>query len=152
MRRIPLLVVVAAVAACATALPALGATTQEFKAQFHDTPSSDCPQGVDTCGHGLVKGYGTAATTLTFTSFAPGPGLGCVTATGERVVTLNRDGSTLVLSLTGTICGQAVAGTFTISGGTGVFSGAVGGGTISGVAIRGIPSDAVSFRGTITLP
>ena len=152
MRRIGLLVFLAAVGAAAAVMPASAQSTQEFKAQFQDTPSATCPAGVDSCGRGIVKGFGTAATTLTFTDFVPGPGANCVTAMGVRVVTLESDGSTLVLSLTGTICNLAISGTFSIDSGTGVFDGAVGGGTISGVAIRGKPSDSVHFSGTITLP
>jgi hypothetical protein len=136
----------------AVALPASAESTQVFKAQFHDSPSSACPPRTDTCGKGVVKGFGTVTTSLTFTGFGPGPGGNCVTATADRVVTLDSDGSVLELALSGTICDQKVSGTFVIAGGTGVFNQASGGGTISGVAVRGVPSDAVHFEGTITLP
>jgi hypothetical protein len=146
------LVMLSGLAALALALPAAAESTQVFKAQFHDSPSSPCPPGTDTCGKGLVKGFGTVTTSLTFTGFSPGPGASCVTATADRVATLDGDGSVLELALSGTICDQKVSGTFVIVGGTGAFAGASGGGTISGVAIRGVPSDAVHFTGTITLP
>ena len=99
-----------------------------------------------------MKGFGTVTTSLTFTSFAPGPGENCVTVTGDRIATLDGDGSTLLLALVGTICEFKISGTFVIAGGTGVFDQATGGGTISGVGIRGIPSDSVHFEGTVTLP
>jgi hypothetical protein len=88
----------------------------------------------------------------TFTSLAPGPGANCATATADRTVTLDGDGSTLLLTIAGTIRDQKLAATFTIVGGTGVFAGAAGGGTLSGVG-TGVPtpSDAVHLRGTITL-
>jgi hypothetical protein len=146
------LAMLVALGAMAVALPASAESTQVFKAKFHDTPSSECPQGTDTCGKGVVKGFGTVTTSLTFTSFVPGPGGNCVTATADRIATLDSDGSKLLHALVGTICDQKVSGTFAIVGGTGVFDQATGGGTISGVAIRGVPSDSVHFEGTITLP
>lgn len=151
MRRIVFLAIVA-LGILATALPSSAQSTQEFKAQFHDSSSSACPPGVGECGKGVVKGFGTVTTTLTFTSLGPGPGANCVTGTADRVVTLDSDGSTLLLALAGTICDQKISGTFTIAGGTGTFEQATGGGTILGVAIPGAPSDTVHFRGSITLP
>jgi len=144
-------VVLAGVAAVSLAMPASAESTQLFRAQFHDSESG-CPAGVDFCGKGVVKGFGTAATSLVFTGFAPGPGENCVTATADRIATLDSDGSVLMLALSGTICDHKLSGTFEIVGGTGVFADGSGGGTISGVAIPGVPSDTVHFEGTITLP
>jgi hypothetical protein len=152
MKRLGYLAILVVVGAMAVTLPASAESTQVFKAQFHDSPSSACPPGADICGKGVVKGFGTATTSLTFTSFVPGPGANCVTATATRTATLDSDGSVLQLALVGTICDQKVSGIFVIAGGTGVFNQASGGGMISGVAIRGVPSDAVHFEGTITLP
>jgi hypothetical protein len=142
-----LAVVVAALAAVAGSASAGAAATTSFRAEFHDSP---CPVGA--CGKGVVHGFGTATTTLVFTGAAPGPGDDCVTATAERNVVLDRDGSVLRLTLVGTICRQKVEGTFAIVGGTGAFAGASGGGTVRGVAIRGVPSDSVHFTGTLVLP
>lgn len=150
MKRVGFLAMLVAFGAMAVALPASAESTQVFKAQFHDS-SSDCPPGSDICGKGVVKGFGTVTTSLTFTSFAPGPGENCVTVTADRIATLD-DGSTLLLALVGTICEFKISGTFVIVGGTGVFDQATGGGTVSGVGIRGIPSDSVHFEGTVTLP
>jgi hypothetical protein len=147
MRRTAFLLLLAALGATVLALPASAQST--FKAEFHD--NLPCPPGFDLCGKGLVHGYGTATTTLTFTGFAPGPG-DCATATADRVATLSSDGSTLLFSIAGTICGNKLAGTFVIVSGTGVFAGASGGGTLWGVTTGSpLPSDTVHFRGTITL-
>jgi hypothetical protein len=143
-------------AAGAAALPASAATTQRFSADLHDNVS--CP-GVDLCGKGLVHGFGTATTTLTFTSFGPGPG-NCAAVTAERSITLDRDGSTLQLAIVGVLCpkgnpnGEAAgSGTFTVAGGTGIFAGATGSGLLSAQA-TGVPgpSDTAHYDGTITLP
>jgi hypothetical protein len=151
MKRLGYLAMLATLVAMSVALPASAESTQVFKAQFHDS-SSDCPPGSDICGKGVVKGFGTVTTSLVFTSFVPGPGANCVTATADRVATLDSDGSRLLLEIAGTICDQKLSGTFVIVTGTGVFEGATGGGSVSGVGIRGVPSDTVHFEGTITLP
>jgi hypothetical protein len=150
MRRSLSALALVAAAALAVVLPASAAGTEEFKAHFHGSPSG-CPPGVDTCGKGVVKGFGTVTTSLTFTGAVPGPGANCFTASADRVVTLDSDGSMLLLALSGTICGNKVTGTFVVAGGAGVFAGATGGGTIVGTAIPGEPSDTVHFSGTITL-
>jgi len=145
-----LALVVAALAALAgSASPGAAAASTSFRAEFHDSPS--CP-GVDICGKGVVHGFGTVTTTLVFTGFAPGPGDACVTATADREIVLDRDGSRLQLAIAGTICGNKIDGTFAIVGGNGAFAGAIGGGTVRGVAIQGVPSDSVHFTGTLVLP
>lgn len=148
MRRTLCLAILAAFGAIVVALPASASSTQEFKAQFHD---SDCLPSFDFCGKGLVKGFGTVTTALTITSFVSGPGANCVTVTADRVVTLDSDGSTLLLAVAPSpVCDQKFSGAFTMVGGTGVFAGATGGGTLSGVLIpNGSPAH---YRGTITLP
>jgi hypothetical protein len=150
MKRLGFYVVLVALGAMAVALPVSAESTLVFKAQFHDS-SSDCPPGSDICGKGVVKGFGTVSTSLTFTGLVPGPGENCVTVTADRLATLDDNGGTLLLALAGTICEFKISGTFVIAGGTGVFDQATGGGTISGEGIRGVPSDTVRFDGTITL-
>lgn len=148
MRRKIWTTVAAAAGTIVLAAPAASAGGPvEFKADFHDNLVCS---GFDECGNGVVHGFGTASTTVVFTSFAPADG--CVVATAERVATLDSDGSSLLLSLVGTICGHKLAGTFTIVGGTGVFTAASGGGTLFGVA-TGVPgvTDSVHLRGTITV-
>jgi hypothetical protein len=131
-RSLPLFALIALFIASA---PASAATT-EFRADVHD--AGVCPD-VDLCGTGVIQGYGTVTTTLTF-------------ATGERVFILDSDGSTLTLLVeaTGTT-GSRLTGTWTIISGTGVFAGAEGSGEVWATP-TGIPvtSDTAHYRGTIT--
>jgi hypothetical protein len=147
----------ATIAACAAALPASAASTRDFDAQLHDNLA--CSTGFDLCGKGLVQGFGTVTTALRFTGFGPGPG-NCAGVTAERVITLDSDGSTLDMALDGVLCPKGSpnghpsgSGTFTITGGTGVFAGATGSGLLS-VQSTGtpVPSDTAHYHGTITLP
>ena len=144
MRRTLWLSVVALVVVGALGATASAQTTDVFKAEFRD--GAPCPAGIDLCGKGHVQGFGTVTTSLVFTSLAPGPGANCVHGTANRVVTLDRDGSRLVLELAGTICGRQVDATFVIVAGDGAFAGASGGGTF-----WGITDEIVHYRGTITL-
>jgi hypothetical protein len=107
----------------------------EFKAELHDNLA--CPPGFDFCGKGLVHGFGTATTTLNFTGAEPGPG-DCLMATAVRTITLDSDGSTLLISIAGTICDQKLSGTYAVISGTGAFAGATGSGTLDGTA-TGVP-------------
>jgi hypothetical protein len=137
-------------ALAAGTVPASAQTTQPFKAELHDNLA--CPPGFDFCGKGLVHGFGTATTTLSFTGAVPGPG-DCLTATADRTITLDSDGSTLLMAIAGTICAQKLEGTYAIVSGTGVFAGATGDGTLKGTATGvPLPSDTVHLRGVITLP
>jgi hypothetical protein len=140
---------VLAAAALFAASSAAAADTHPFKAELHDNLA--CPPGFDFCGKGLVHGFGTATTTLSFTGAAPGPG-DCLTATANRTITLDSDGSTLVIAIAGTICNQKLDATYTVVGGTGVFATASGSGVLTGTATGvPVPSDTVHLRGTITL-
>ena len=148
MRINRLLAVLAALVAVAA--PAGGAaTTEPFRAELHE--ADVCGPGIDLCGTGVVHSFGTATTTLAFTSFAPGPGETCVTGTADRAIVLDRDGSTLQLEIAGTICRQKIDGTYEVVGGTGAFAGASGGGTVRGIAIPGVPGGTVHLVGTLAL-
>src|SRR6187431_1700411 len=138
MRRRLGLAVLAAFVALIVALPATAATTRTFNAQFtHDTPC-----GPDTsCGDGNIQGFGHVTTTIVLTGFGEVDPDGCFTVTAERFVALETDpASTMQLHVDGLVCFVPsglivpVSGTFTIVDGTGVFAGAIGGGTINGVA------------------
>jgi hypothetical protein len=159
MMRTSFVVTLAVLATVVAPLSASAATTQAFRAELHDNLA--CPTGFDLCGKGLVHGFGTVTTTLTFTGFGPGPG-DCASLTADRVLRLDRDGSTLVLSIEGILCPQGASGghapgvgsgTFTVVGGTGRFAGATGSGQLS-VQATGVPglSDTAHYDGTLTLP
>ena len=137
MRRIPL-ILAAALAVTALLVPAAAASTATFKAQF---------QGE----RGLVQGYGIVTTTLEITGFGPGTNRCEDSVTAVRVVTLSSDpSSTLTFALEGLLCNPLVGGTWTIIDSTGVFAGATGTGTITGVLNPVM--DVVQYRGTITIP
>ncbi len=148
MRINRLLAILAALVAAAA--PAGAATTETFRAELHE--ADVCAPGIDLCGKGVVHGFGTATTTLAFTSFAPGPGETCVTGTADRAIVLESDGSTLQLEIAGMICRQKIDGSYEVVGGTGGFAGASGGGTVRGIAIPGVPGGTVHLVGTLVLP
>lgn len=137
------LMVVVACVVLAWAVPA-AATTYDFRASFK---GSDC--GPDLCDTGTIQGFGRVTSRLHFTSLGPGPSPTCSSGTADRLITLDADGSTLQLAVDGTICGRFIDGTFSVVGGTGVFGGATGDGTLRGIAHNG---EAVQYRGTLTLP
>jgi hypothetical protein len=148
MRRAVCFLVLAVFGLLAGTLPA-AAQTQVFKAELHDNKA--CPPGFDFCGNGVVHGFGTATTTLNFTGAVPGPG-DCLTATANRTITLDSDGSTLLIAIAGMLCDQKLDATYTIVSGTGVFAGASGGGTLEGTDTGvPVPSDTIHLRGSITL-
>jgi hypothetical protein len=133
-------IVICAVTAVVSALPAGAATTSVFRADIHDN-FRVCAVGVDLCGEGVVHGYGTASGAFTFSPL-------------ERVFTLDSDGSMLRLALEPTdLSPPTLSGTWTIVDGTGVFAGATGSGVIwaTTTGVPG-PSDTAHYLGTITLP
>jgi hypothetical protein len=154
-----LAVVVGAVAA----RPAVAASrTIDFKLIFHASVSNSCPPGVLTCGTVLVPGFGSATATFTPTGFVPGvPEPNCFIGEGIVGITLERDGSTLLLATEQVACTPGASGaaphppfqgegTWSVVEGTGVFSGATGGGTAS---TNNAGDVTVSrYVGTITLP
>jgi len=121
--------------------------------------------GVLTCGTVLVPGFGQAMATFTGTGFIPGvPEPNCFIGEGIVGITLESDGSTLLLATEAIACtpgasgsspGQAPApfqaeGTWSVIEGTGVLSGATGRGTAS---TNNAGDVTVSrYFGAITLP
>jgi hypothetical protein len=107
------------------------------------------PCSVDYCATGTVAGYGEATLSGTVTGFTPvqGPFSFCALITSSNTITL-ADGSTLAITASGINCfagnsnnapGSLVSygnphsgtGTYTVTGGTGVFAGAAGSGDFS---------------------
>jgi hypothetical protein len=142
-------------------------TTVAFQAQFKESfgiaASKPCDHFV--CGTGTVVGFGDATTFFDLTSFTPPiEGTNCGLFTGDQTITLVRDGSTLQLEISGTVCfpgntfdaamgnGDPLHGeaTFTVKLGTGIFDGAKGGGTNESKGAGDQAHD--TFSGTLTFP
>jgi len=107
MTRATIVAALAAFAGLSATVTASATTTQRLVADLHDNLA--CPAGFDLCGKGVLHGFGTVTTTLTFTGFGPGPD-NCVSVTADRVLTLDADGSTLDLSVAGVLCPQGNSG------------------------------------------
>jgi len=150
MNRLLVLSVLLLGAVAVSPLVAGAASRGEFKAQFHD---DECVTH-SLCGTGLVEGYGHATTTLDITGADFDPVTGClINVTAVRDVQLVDDpSSTLTLDLfDGVICSNKGSAMFTVSAGTGAFTGlAVLPGTVRVTLIPGIPADSAQYRATIT--
>lgn len=146
----------AATALCvAGASPAQATTTIRFEATF-SISGVGCGAGVVACGTGVVAQFGSASIVVTSQTTTPAPP--CTSATVDATTTLA--GGTIATTVEALRCSPGEAklilssGTFTITGGTGVFAGASGGGTIhSSVPRPGEPPFSRSeLSGTLTLP
>jgi hypothetical protein len=135
----------------------------EFKESFGIAASKPCDHFV--CGTGTVVGFGDATTFFDLTSFTPPiEGTNCGLFGGDQTITLVRDGSTLRLAISGTVCfpgntfeaamgnGDPLHGeaTFTVTLGTGIFDGAKGSGTNESMGAGDQAHD--TFSGTLTFP
>jgi hypothetical protein len=169
MRRALCIVGSAALAALALALPAPAQTsTFEAKVQglFGIRNSIICPPNLD-CGRARIDGYGAATRTLAITGFTPGVPAGCDSVTALEHMVLDSDGSTLDLALDAAICHPGssrdassspraqgdpfrATGTFAIVGGTGVFAGATGSGTLTSVGAG--DAIVIHYSGTLAIP
>jgi hypothetical protein len=144
------------------------AQTTAFNAKFKETfgRANSKPCSHFLCGTGTVQGYGAATSTWDPSSVTPIEGTNCATFTADRTITLVSGTGTLSLSEQGTVCfpgksAQAVGtlhsfgnpfdatDTYTVTGGTGVFSGAEGSGT-DHVSAAGDGGHS-SLTGTLTL-
>jgi hypothetical protein len=168
MRRTLLFLLLTAAVAGAPTVGAWAQTTVSFQAQFKEAfgraASKPCEHFL--CGRGVVDGFGKATSTLDVTSFEPIEDTNCADITLQRVITLS-DGSTLQVDEEGVVCFPGNSffapgaqrsfgnpgtfeGTFTVTEGTGVFSGAEGTGS-SRFRAAGDAGHS-SLSGTITLP
>jgi hypothetical protein len=142
-------------------------TTVAFQAQFKESFGIAASKPCDhfLCGTGTVMEFGDATTTVDLTSFTPPiEGTNCGLATADQTIRLVRDGSTLQLEISGTVCFpgntfEAAMGngdpfhaeaTFTVKLGTGIFDGAKGSGTNESTGAGDQAHDA--FSGTLTFP
>jgi hypothetical protein len=112
-------VALAAVVGAVTARPAVAAPqTVDFKLIFHASVSNSCPPGVLTCGTVLVPGFGEALATFNPTGFVPGvPEPNCFIGEGIVGITLESDGSTLLLATEAVACTPGASGSSPGSGG-----------------------------------
>jgi hypothetical protein len=153
------------------AAPASASTTSSFSATFQHhygagVAPPPCPTGY-FCETGTVAGYGEATDRSHITSITPIAGTECTDFTVTGTITLVADGSTLTYEGSGTRCPvgnshdapgsqvsygnpYSITGAFTITGGTGVFAGASGSGTVVDYFAGDV--EVTVFMGTLTLP
>jgi hypothetical protein len=139
------------------------AATNAFQAAFVNV-YSQCPISPPTvvfCGQGTIAGYGAAYSTASLTGPLVSLGDGCFALTARRTITLDDGEGSLTLAETGTKCPPSTAGqdaqanpytvakTYTISTGTGIFTGATGSG--SDINRSAGDSQVSVLTGTITL-
>jgi hypothetical protein len=165
-----LLASLVAALACAVAAPSAGAqTTVPLDLHFEShlgkkKQEQEC--GLLPCGTATLPGFGEAFWTL-IPIADPAPTRGCEPAQAFARFELLSTGDQLFVDVDGQVCypgnsnaapGTAksfgnplrATGTFTISGGTGVFDGASGSGTATLFAAGGLVR--ISATGTLTLP
>lgn len=170
MRRIALLGALGVVSLLAIPPLAEAQTTQSFEAHFKNAlqrKAPPCPGGIlDFCGTGSVSGFGPASYELRPSGLTPIPNSNCALVTAEVTVTLADQSGSFTADATATVCfpgnsqnahrsegsfGNPFTATasFVITGGTGVFAGATGGGTAT---LKGAGAhSALDFAGTVTL-
>jgi hypothetical protein len=151
------------------ATPAGAGTTTSFESTFQlhlGRGVAPLPCSVDFCAVGTVAGFGEATLSGDVTSFTPIPGTSfCANLTATGTITL-ADGSTLSLMATGIECTTgnsrntfgslvsygnpfSIVGTYTVTGGTGVFAGASGSGGFNVQEAGDV--EVFELIGTITL-
>jgi hypothetical protein len=173
MRRVLVLMIVAATAVIAFASPTLAQTTIAFDALFHEefegaSPFQPCPTGgADPCAVGQIKGYGKATVRYEFISEGEQVD-SCFQLTFDATMTLLDGSGTLVTREDDLFCSPgnstntpgnqlhsfgnpfSIEGTWVVIDGTGVFAGATGAGTNSAKGAGDVIID--KYAGTIELP
>ena len=146
------------------AMPALAASTP-FSATYPDevTTRRDCPPGFPAgafcftgVGHGLTTPPGTVGTER-YAGFVDvttqDPVTGC--PVDRNAVSISTSSGTLFLTTRGASCPPFDNGTWQAVGGTGIFEGATGSGTVStvttGVNSNGTISSSSTYAGTLNL-
>jgi hypothetical protein len=144
----------------------VAAATPKFEATFVNI-YSQCPihpPSLVFCGDGTVAGFGRASSTASLDGPpTPIPDTDCQTIHAIRTITLLDGSGSLTLTESGTKCPPSasagtnavgvpytVAKTYTVSGGSGIFSGATGSGT--DINRSGGNSQVSVLAGTLTLP
>jgi len=145
------------IAVCAlTGLTGFASTTaraitlgvQAFEAHLNDAP---CGKNA-FCGSGKLTGFGTVKTRAVFHTLAASPAAGCLSVVGtRRLMLVNDRKSTVRLAVKGAVCGSRSWGTFKVSSGSGVFTGATGSGVILGTFTKN-GNDHLHYSGVLTLP
>ena len=173
MRRVLVLMAVAASTLIAFAPPALAQTTISFDALFHEefegaSAFQPCPTGDPAvpCGVGRIRDFGKATVRYEIVSFEPVDS--CFQATAVGTIELQDGSGTLVIEEADTFCFPGgsreapgsqlhsfgnpfmIEGTWVVLSGSGVFEGATGGGTNTSKAGGDVIID--TYTGTIELP
>jgi hypothetical protein len=173
MRRVLILMIVAAATLVAFASPALAQTTISFDALFHEefpgaSPFQPCPTGdpAEPCAVGHIRDFGKATVRFEFISGEPVDS--CFHAIFLATIELQDGSGTLVLQEDDTFCTPgnsggapgnqlhsfgnpfSIEGTWVVISGTGDFEGATGSGTNSSQAGGDVIID--KYAGTIELP
>lgn len=147
------------VAAAPASADSSGRESESFEATItEDFAFLGCPAPVSprafTCGTATADDFGRATVETFLTGWARLPS-GCFADSHTSTLTFRDGGDSLVIDITGTLCGTGgrnfvLDGSFAISGGTGRFAGATGGGSLYGVRQNGpIVED---LAGRIILP
>ena len=175
MRRLLVLMTVAAMALIAFASPTLAQTTINFDALFHEefegaSPFQPCPTGdpADLCSVGHIRGFGKATVRYEFVSEGGEQEDSCFQVTFDATMTLVDGSGTLVIREDDTFCTPgnstntpgnqlhsfgnpfSIEGTWVVLNGTGVFEDATGSGTNSSRGAGDVIID--KYAGTIELP
>jgi hypothetical protein len=173
MRRVLVLMTVAATTLIAFASPTLAQTTIGFEALFHEefegaSAFQPCPTGdpAEPCGVGHITQFGKATVRFEFISGEPVDS--CFHAIFVTTIALQDGSGTLVLREDDTFCTPgsstdapgnqlhsfgnpfSIEGTWVVISGTGVFAGATGSGTNSSKSGGDVIID--KYTGTIELP
>ncbi len=156
LRRVGVSAVLAAVLVSALATSAFATTSEPFKGSFSETFTIVNPPPVivaNASGSGQITHEGLSTEsfvgTVDFTNVDPQTGCAHDSAIGSIT---GASGDSVNISAVGEFCSNTGvdSGTFTVTGGTGRFVGATGGGTYSSVANFSTGTSSETYDGSIT--